>query len=210
MPVTIMFFFLMIRRPPRSTLFPYTTLFRSRDGEHEPRAERDEVLDQRQLARRPARHRERAQDVAERGDQGVDERARHGRADTLSCCGAGPPAPRPAGAPASPPPPARGARPQRADRRPSRRGPSGSADLSPLELTSPPWGEGRGERYVPVATRAGRRHAHPPATTTGVRQEGASDRDTSPATARSLDPVRYPCSNTSGARAGRLDRTRDT
>src|SRR3712207_8479975 len=34
-----MFFFLMIRRPPRSTLFPYTTLFRSlrprgpRDGQ---------------------------------------------------------------------------------------------------------------------------------------------------------------------------------
>src|SRR5258705_8887286 len=26
------FFFLMIRRPPRSTLFPYTTLFRSRKG----------------------------------------------------------------------------------------------------------------------------------------------------------------------------------
>src|SRR5215813_14559980 len=26
------FFFLMIRRPPRSTLFPYTTLFRSRRG----------------------------------------------------------------------------------------------------------------------------------------------------------------------------------
>src|SRR5690349_23020354 len=26
------FFFLMIRRPPRSTLFPYTTLFRSRPG----------------------------------------------------------------------------------------------------------------------------------------------------------------------------------
>src|SRR3712207_8703212 len=32
------FFFLMIRRPPRSTLFPYTTLFRSdeRRGEHRP------------------------------------------------------------------------------------------------------------------------------------------------------------------------------
>src|SRR3989441_5926030 len=30
----LIFFFLMIRRPPRSTLFPYTTLFRSdRDGE---------------------------------------------------------------------------------------------------------------------------------------------------------------------------------
>src|SRR2546422_2404606 len=28
------FFFLMIRRPPRSTLFPYTTLFRSEAGEH--------------------------------------------------------------------------------------------------------------------------------------------------------------------------------
>src|SRR3712207_7103230 len=28
MPVAL-FFFLMIRRPPRSTLFPYTTLFRS-------------------------------------------------------------------------------------------------------------------------------------------------------------------------------------
>src|SRR2546427_8882511 len=28
---TTFFFFLMIRRPPRSTLFPYTTLFRSRE-----------------------------------------------------------------------------------------------------------------------------------------------------------------------------------
>src|SRR5256885_8578919 len=28
-PNTLFFFFLMIRRPPRSTLFPYTTLFRS-------------------------------------------------------------------------------------------------------------------------------------------------------------------------------------
>src|SRR2546423_11767112 len=28
----IFFFFLMIRRPPRSTLFPYTTLFRSAEG----------------------------------------------------------------------------------------------------------------------------------------------------------------------------------
>src|SRR2546430_7246099 len=31
----MLFFFLMIRRPPRSTLFPYTTLFRS----HVPRCE---------------------------------------------------------------------------------------------------------------------------------------------------------------------------
>src|SRR6266850_2683704 len=27
--MSVFFFFLMIRRPPRSTLFPYTTLFRS-------------------------------------------------------------------------------------------------------------------------------------------------------------------------------------
>src|SRR2546427_8544952 len=31
MPLMLFFFFLMIRRPPRSTLFPYTTLFRSPD-----------------------------------------------------------------------------------------------------------------------------------------------------------------------------------
>src|SRR3712207_9145410 len=30
----IFFFFLMIRRPPRSTLFPYTTLFRSVIHDH--------------------------------------------------------------------------------------------------------------------------------------------------------------------------------
>src|ERR1039457_7432663 len=48
MPVlwATLFFFLMIRRPPRSTLFPYTTLFRShsleqgrqhkREGHHVP------------------------------------------------------------------------------------------------------------------------------------------------------------------------------
>src|SRR3712207_7570067 len=41
------FFFLMIRRPPRSTLFPYTTLFRSR--RQDPRA-----LDRPVLARDPA------------------------------------------------------------------------------------------------------------------------------------------------------------
>src|SRR5215204_7289483 len=31
---SIFFFFLMIRRPPRSTLFPYTTLFRPRLVSH--------------------------------------------------------------------------------------------------------------------------------------------------------------------------------
>src|SRR5260370_34563996 len=37
---SVFFFFLMIRRPPRSTLFPYTTLFRSGDV-HCAHADRD-------------------------------------------------------------------------------------------------------------------------------------------------------------------------
>src|SRR5215813_15165060 len=32
MVMRVFFFFLMVLRPPRSTLFPYTTLFRSLDG----------------------------------------------------------------------------------------------------------------------------------------------------------------------------------
>src|SRR3712207_7471827 len=35
--MSIIFFFLMIRRPPRSTLFPYTTLFRSAESACPPR-----------------------------------------------------------------------------------------------------------------------------------------------------------------------------
>src|SRR3712207_9398273 len=53
---TDFFFFLMIRRPPRSTLFPYTTLFRSgwpADARHRgqgggPQARRDRRVPQRQ------------------------------------------------------------------------------------------------------------------------------------------------------------------
>src|SRR3712207_8767124 len=41
MLVVCYFFFLMRRRPPRSTLFPYTTLFRSR---REPRARLPDLL----------------------------------------------------------------------------------------------------------------------------------------------------------------------
>src|SRR3712207_8448710 len=37
------FFFLMIRRPPRSTLFPYTTLFRS-EPEQQGQQQRADVL----------------------------------------------------------------------------------------------------------------------------------------------------------------------
>src|SRR2546422_8254225 len=44
---TLLFFFLMIRRPPRSTLFPYTTLFRSvaDTGHARARAQRDRQVD---------------------------------------------------------------------------------------------------------------------------------------------------------------------
>src|SRR5688572_31509644 len=38
----LFFFFLMIRRPPRSTLFPYTTLFRSRNRRSQ--AEDDRIV----------------------------------------------------------------------------------------------------------------------------------------------------------------------
>src|SRR2546430_6233147 len=41
------FFFLMIRRPPRSTLFPYTTLFRSRRA-----GRRDRFYDRHRAAQR--------------------------------------------------------------------------------------------------------------------------------------------------------------
>src|SRR2546426_5007914 len=52
------FFFLMIRRPPRSTLFPYTTLFRSR-GEH---AEASGVAEAEQVGDSVDRERERLLD----------------------------------------------------------------------------------------------------------------------------------------------------
>src|SRR5438094_4118431 len=38
-----LFFFLMIRRPPRSTLFPYTTLFRSLEPEDRRGLERERL-----------------------------------------------------------------------------------------------------------------------------------------------------------------------
>src|SRR5256885_10827021 len=45
-PALLLFFFLMIRRPPRSTLFPYTTLFRSIcRWNRNPRGSRDDWND---------------------------------------------------------------------------------------------------------------------------------------------------------------------
>src|SRR2546430_16972168 len=51
------FFFLMIRRPPRSTLFPYTTLFRSTNGQNPPRTSPKVVLNGHFVARFPLRYR---------------------------------------------------------------------------------------------------------------------------------------------------------
>src|SRR2546425_9982978 len=50
-----LFFFLMIRRPPRSTLFPYTTLFRSLVHDHgvHRRAPRELVDERERLDRYP-------------------------------------------------------------------------------------------------------------------------------------------------------------
>src|SRR3712207_8110741 len=48
------FFFLMIRRPPRSTLFPYTTLFRSLSRARRPHLDRHTL--HLHLAGRPGRH----------------------------------------------------------------------------------------------------------------------------------------------------------
>src|SRR5689334_25226520 len=55
-------FFLMIRRPPRSTLFPYTTLFRSRDGARDL-MEDAVAIDGRALGRRGVRTRRRLLDA---------------------------------------------------------------------------------------------------------------------------------------------------
>src|SRR5215203_6834588 len=62
----LFFFFLMIRRPPRSTLFPYTTLFRSprgrpivadeQEGDGEPGAEADVALGDRKSTRLNSSH----------------------------------------------------------------------------------------------------------------------------------------------------------
>src|SRR3712207_8833339 len=63
--MSIIFFFLMIRRPPRSTLFPYTTLFRS------PVAYRDAS----RLRDRPlSRHERRLRRVSERAAREIRPR----------------------------------------------------------------------------------------------------------------------------------------
>src|SRR5258706_14367691 len=55
----IFFFFLMIRRPPRSTLFPYTTLFRSLDHSNQQEARHADAERRPARARREKAHRRR-------------------------------------------------------------------------------------------------------------------------------------------------------
>src|SRR2546426_3554131 len=56
----------MIRRPPRSTLFPYTTLFRSIPAAHPQPAQRRVAH---QLPLQPQTNRSRNEDVVERSDR---------------------------------------------------------------------------------------------------------------------------------------------
>src|SRR2546430_15595199 len=69
------FFFLMIRRPPRSTLFPYTTLFRSRAGygaeDPRGRSEAGGCCDRRGIDRAAAGHTPGHGDAADRVVVGV-------------------------------------------------------------------------------------------------------------------------------------------
>src|SRR5258708_33808284 len=68
MILLFLFFFLMIRRPPRSTLFPYTTLFRSDD---ETRASENDLARGLGVEHGPGPHNHIARDGdGERFDQG--------------------------------------------------------------------------------------------------------------------------------------------
>ena len=70
----------------------------NRDRQHEPRAERQQMLDDFQLQYGPARDGQGAEHVAGGGDESVQKSFRHGRVDTHAYCGPDPPIPRPANA----------------------------------------------------------------------------------------------------------------
>src|SRR3989442_15280057 len=99
------FFFLMIRRPPRSTLFPYTTLFRSVQDDPLARGPGDGEGADRAIARRPDRRSARSRSSAARPRPGaagpvgqVDPCHRRGGGDWGRAGGAQP------GLPPPPPP----------------------------------------------------------------------------------------------------------
>src|SRR2546422_8467713 len=67
------FFFLMIRRPPRSTLFPYTTLFRSRAFCHREKSRRSRQVSS--PARRIRRRRRRTRGQTPRDQTTIDRKS---------------------------------------------------------------------------------------------------------------------------------------
>src|SRR6266446_8235455 len=67
------FFFLMIRRPPRSTLFPYTTLFRFR------------IPRDRHLAGKPRPDRQQEDEQEDRDGDGEWNARRRGRRSPSAC-----------------------------------------------------------------------------------------------------------------------------
>src|SRR3712207_8133406 len=75
--VCVCFFFLMIRRPPRSTLFPYTTLFRSRQMIDRQVRQLvhivDDLLEMSRLARGKVSLREERLDLAQRSEEHTSE-----------------------------------------------------------------------------------------------------------------------------------------
>src|SRR5258705_11837956 len=71
-PSLLSFFFLMIRRPPRSTLFPYTTLFRS-DAQRAGRMRRLGLAGLGELAGRPVHGR--ASELTEAGKSQASHRS---------------------------------------------------------------------------------------------------------------------------------------
>src|SRR5215467_12457678 len=84
---SVNFFFLMIRRPPRSTLFPYTTLFRSAPRARDPARERAagpqvaRPADARAVRRQGARRAAMARSSQRRGLDAVTRRQRRHRGD---------------------------------------------------------------------------------------------------------------------------------
>src|SRR2546426_1129326 len=78
--VLFCFFFLMIRRPPRSTLFPYTTLFRSLRIAERTGVKYDHIVSQLRGIRKPdcraffriVRIAARGQDRGDRGSLGLE------------------------------------------------------------------------------------------------------------------------------------------
>src|SRR5206468_12533091 len=82
--IVFTFFFLMRRRPPRSTLFPYTTLFRSRCDDRPTQIPHEGGRGGRggHHHRRPERHRSAEGPVA--NVDGLDRGARHTARDRKS------------------------------------------------------------------------------------------------------------------------------